>query len=282
MKAPGSEGRFLQVGEVAEGGNSMTYRMSYYKTMMQYARLFAFFLGVLYALVGTPALAAEPVCQMVIGSCHRPPLSVAESAGIIDRIVVEAFRRVGLQACIEPLPCQRSLLNADGGQIDGDILRIPAAIASRYPNLRGVPEILYAMPMAGFVKRTDLAPKNLGDLAPLRVGFILGWKILEESVQATDTLRVRGPEELFPLLNDGKADVVIYDRFTGLHLIKEQGLEGIRVLDPPLIVTPQYLVLHRRHEHLIAPLAEALRAIKADGSYAEAFRRAGYTPPTVK
>ena len=256
--------------------------MSDSKTIMKYGRSLALAMGILYGPVAAPAPLAGPACQIVIGSCHRPPLSLAENAGIIDRIAVEAFRRVGLQACIEPLPCERSLLNADGGQIDGDILRIPATIASRYPNLVGVPETLYAMPMSGFVKRKDLSPKSLGDLAPLRVGFILGWKILEDGVKATDTLRVRGPEELFPLLNDGKADVVIYDRFTGLHLIKELGLEGIRVLDPPLIVTPQYLVLHRRHEHLTVPLAEALRAIKADGSYAEAFRRAGYAPPTAK
>lgn len=245
-------------------------------------RVIGWFFALICGWLAIPSLAAAPNCQIVIGSCHRPPLSMADNTGIVDQIAIEAFRRVGLKACIEPLPCERSLLNADGGQIDGDILRIPAVIAQRYPNLVAVPETLYAMSMTGFTIQKDLAPKRLDDLAPLRVGFILGWKILEDNVKAAQTLRVRGPEELFPLLNEGKADVVIYDRLTGQHLIKELGLEGIRVIDPPFILTPQSLVLNRRHEHLALPLAEALRTMKAQGNYAEAFRRAGYPPPPVK
>jgi polar amino acid transport system substrate-binding protein len=249
---------------------------------MKLDALLSLAIGLIAGFTAMSTLAAGPVCQIVIGSCHRPPLSAPESTGIIDGIVVEAFRRIGLKACIEPLPCERSLMNADGGQIDGDILRIPAVIGARYPNLVGVPETLYSMSMTGFTKSKELAPKNLSDLTPLRVGFILGWKVLEDGVKATDTLRVRGPEELFPLLKDGKADVVIYDRLTGLHIVKELGLDGIRVLDPPFVTTHQAMVLNRRHEHLAGPLADAIRAIKADGSYGEAFRRAGYAPPPVK
>jgi len=249
---------------------------------MKHHRLFIAALLALGLIAAVPAGAAAPVCQIVIGSCHRVPLSSADGTGIIDRITIEAFRRIGLSACIEQLPCERSLLNADAGLTDGDILRIPKVLTERYPNLVGVPEVLYALPMTAFTTRPDLHVKDFADLARLRVGFILGWKILEDRVQAADTLRVRGPEELFPLLPDGQADVVIYEGVTGLHLAKEMKLQGIRALEPPLVVTPQYLVLHRRHEKLLPPLAEAIRAIKADGSYAAAFRQAGQHPPASR
>ena len=232
--------------------------------------------------VSPPLLAAEPACQIVIGSCHRQPLSNAEGTGIIDRVAIEAFRRAGVSACVEPLPCERSLLNADTGVTDGDILRIPSVVEGKYTNLIVVPEVLYALPMSGFVSRPDIRVNKLDDLARLRVGHVLGWKILEEQVRAADILRVRGPEQLFPLLLEDKADIVIYERATGLQLVKELGLKGIRALDPPLLVTPQHLVLHRRHRHLAEPLAAAIRAIKADGSYAAAFRQAGHTAPAAK
>jgi len=232
--------------------------------------------------VSSPLRAAEAACQVVIGSCHRQPLSNADGTGIIDRVAIEAFRRVGVTACIEQLPCERSLLNADAGVTDGDILRIPSVVTAKYANLVVVPEVLYALPMSGFVSRPNIQARGLDDLAKQRVGYVLGWKILEEQVRAADILRVRGPGELFPLLPEGKADIVIYERATGLYLVKELGLKGIRVLDPPLLVTPQHLMLHRRHQHLVEPLAAAIRAIKADGSYAAAFRQAGYQAPATK
>lgn len=239
-------------------------------------------LAMLGLALSPPLHAAEAACRIVIGSCHRQPLSNAEGTGIIDRVAIEAFRRVGVSACIEQLPCERSLLNADAGVTDGDILRIPGVVAGKYANLIVVPEVLYALPMSGFASRPDIQAKGLDGLAKLRVGYVLGWKILEEQVRAADILRVRGTGELFPLLSEGKADVVIYERLTGLQLVKELGLKGIRVLDPPLLVTPQYLVLNRRHQHLVEPLAVAIRAIKADGSYAAVFRQAGYQAPATK
>lgn len=238
--------------------------------------LMAGLLFLLGLVASVPARAADAGCQIVIGSCHRPPLSTPHGSGIIDKLAIEAFHRIGVTACIESLPCERSLINANDGVTDGDILRIPPVIAERFPNLVGVPEVLYALPMSGFVVRPDIRANSLADLGKLRVGHILGWKILEDQVHAASVLRVRGPEELLPLLRDDKADLVIYERLTGLYLADELGLKNIRVLDPPLLLTPQYLVLHRRHQALVEPLAAALRAMKADGSYAAAFSQAGY------
>jgi len=238
----------------------------------------ALLLGLLLVSV---ARAAPPACQIVIGSCHRPPLSNPVGTGILDQLAIEAFRRVGFAACIEPIPCERSLRNADAGMSDGDLLRIPSVLADKFPNLVGVPEVLYALPMSGFTARPELQVKGFEDLAPLRVGHILGWKILEDRL-GPGALRVRGVEELFPLLTEDKADIVIYERITGLYLVKELGLKGIREIEPPLLVTPQFMVLHRRHQALVEPLAVALRAMKADGTYAAAFRAAGYPAPVTK
>lgn len=231
------------------------------------------------ALAGALPAAAEPACQIEIGSCHREPLSNAQGAGIVDRIVLEAFRRVGETACIVRVPCERSLINANSGTSDGDLLRFPPVVDDRYSNLRVVPELLYPLPMSAFVQRPDLRAESLADLAPLKVGIVLGWKILEDQVHAEKVMRMAGPEQLFPLLPAGKADLVIYERLTGLQALRDLGLGGIRVLDPPLLVTPQHLVVHKRHQALIEPLAAALRAMKADGSYDQAFRQAGFEPP---
>jgi polar amino acid transport system substrate-binding protein len=235
------------------------------------------------ALLAPPAApAAEPDCEIVIGSCHRAPLSTAEGSGIIDRVAIEAFRRIGKRACISALPCERSLLNADSGIIDGDLLRIREVAGPRYPNLVSVPEMLYSLPMSCFASRHDLRVSDFDDLHRLRVGYIIGWKVLEDRVKAAEVLRVRGPEQLFPLLAERRADTVIYERLTGQRIVQDMGLRDVRAIEPPLLVTPQYLTLHQRHRALVEPLAAALRAIKADGSYDQAFRAAGVPAPAAK
>ncbi len=236
---------------------------------------------VLMLLASMSLYAQEPACEIVIGSCHRAPLS-AEGRGIIDKLVAAAFQRIGKRACVSALPCERSLINADSGIIDGDILRIPEAITTRYPHLVVIPEPLYPLSMSAFTLRKDVRIRHFDDLQLLRVGHILGWKILEDRVKATQVLRVRGPEELFPLLTEDRADVVIYERLTGLKAAEEAGMKHIRVIDPPLVMVPQHLVLHQQHRALIEPLTAALRAMKADGSYARAFLAAGVDPPASK
>lgn len=245
-------------------------------------QLFAIFswLALAAATGAAPAFAAGK-CEIVIGSCHRPPLSTPDGTGIVDRLAIEAFGRIGRTACITPLPCERSLVSANDGITDGDILRIVGQVEGRYPNLHAVPETLYDLPMQAFAKRRDLTIRGFDDLKSLRVGFILGWKILEERVQARETLRVRGPEVLFPLLADDKVDTVIYEPITGIAQIRELGLAGIHPVEPPLLTTRQHIVLNRKHAALMEPLAEAIRRIKADGTYAKAFRDAGFEPPVA-
>ncbi|MBI4996084.1 MAG: transporter substrate-binding domain-containing protein [Rhodocyclales bacterium] len=226
--------------------------------------------------------AADPACRIVIGSCQSAPLSTPEGTGILDQVAIEAFRRIGYKACIESQPCERSLRNADAGATDGDLLRVAAAVLPKAPNLLAVPEVIYVLPSSAFTARPDLQVRGFDDLLPLRVGVVLGWKRLEEQVRATEVLRVRGPEELFALLVDDKADIVIYERSAGLHLLKELNRNDIRVIDPPLVVVPTHMVLNRKHQALLGPLAAALRAMKADGSYAAGFRDAGVALPEAK
>jgi ABC-type amino acid transport substrate-binding protein len=54
-------------------------------------------------------------------------------------------------------------------------------------------------------------------------------------------------------------------------MIHERHLKNIYFLEPPLAVKPNYLYLNKRHEALSSLLAESLREIKQDGTYAKLF-----------
>ncbi|NNG00811.1 MAG: transporter substrate-binding domain-containing protein [Desulfobacteraceae bacterium] len=71
------------------------------------------------------------------------------------------------------------------------------------------------------------------------------------------------------LLDRGRIDLAVFSRYFGLYVIRQLGLKGIRVLEPPLAVRPMFLYLHRKHMRLIPLLTAALVAMKTDGTFTE-------------
>jgi len=79
--------------------------------------------------------------------------------------------------------------------------------------------------------------------------------------------KVEQPEQLFRMLESGRIDLALYTLADGVALARGMGLATIQPVRPTLKDVDMYLYLNRKHADLVAPLAAALRAMKADGSY---------------
>ena len=77
---------------------------------------------------------------------------------------------------------------------------------------------------------------------------------------------------MFAMLDKGRVDVVLYERWQGLQRAKETGIK-VKVHEPPLASVDMYMYVHKKHAHLAPRLAEALREMKADGTYQKIFDR---------
>ena len=67
-------------------------------------------------------------------------------------------------------------------------------------------------------------------------------------------------------------EVVLYMRWMGLAKIREQGLQGVVVLEPPIATREMFIYLHKRHAELVPKIAAALRDLKKEGFYERQFR----------
>ncbi len=225
---------------------------------------------VLLLLFSAPGalLAQQP---LVMCTTESAPLSTPEQTGMLDTIVAEAFRRAGAAIKILTVPGERALLNANSGAADGDINRI-AGLDAQYVNLVQVPEPNMTYDFVA-ISRKPMVINGWDSLRPYRVGYVIGWKILERNVVAKSVTKVATGRQLFALLAAGRVDVVIYERWTGEHLLRELNVTGAKVLDPPLERRQMYIYLHTRHAPLVPKLAAALRAMKADGAYSAIVSR---------
>ena len=202
-----------------------------------------------------------------ISSSYNNLLSNPEGQGLLDRLMTEAFHRLGIPVKIVYVETARSLIDVNAGVFDAEINRIEGLDQS-YPHLIRVPEPNMEMHFIAFAK-DDLDLTAWADLEPYRVGLVRGWKILEENTRTLPMVyTVSNEVQLFRMLGAGRIDVALYAKRTGNAVLESLGLTGIRHIDPPLESCPMYLYLHESRAGLIEPIAGILRQMKADGSYA--------------
>ncbi|MET0094735.1 MAG: transporter substrate-binding domain-containing protein [Sedimenticola sp.] len=194
------------------------------------------------------------------------PLGTPERQGFLDLVVTEMLHRVGRVPDFEFAHEERGLRALDKGLDDGNLPRV-AGLEEIYPNIRQVPGKVMDFNFQVFSKNPSIVIDGWDSLQNYDVAFVTGWKILEQNVKAQTITKVSTSDQLFQLLGQDRTQLVIYEKWQGLELIRKLGLEGIVALEPPLISKEVFLYVNKRHESLIPELAKALEQMKADGSY---------------
>jgi polar amino acid transport system substrate-binding protein len=213
-------------------------------------------------------LCAAPVAPdtFSISNSYRNLLSNSEQTGILDRVFMEAFERLGIDLEIVFTPTDSSIVDVNAGILDAEANRI-AGMEEMYPHLRRVPEPNMTMEFVAFATR-DIRIDGWESLRNLDIGIVRGWKILEDNTRGFPyVVTVPSEVELFNMLERGRIDVALYAKLTGYAAVREIGLKGIRHLEPPLASRDMFLYVHQRHAGLTAEIARVLREMKQDGTY---------------
>lgn len=168
------------------------------------------------------AWAAGTTARLSLTTGALPPLSAAPGRpGFVTELARAAFGRVGVEVEVTTAPPERALINANAGLDDGDILRV-AGLERDHPNLIRVPEKVLDFDFVAYAKRSDVRIANWADLQPHSVAFATGWNIFEVNVAGVkEVTRTPSIQELFPLLEAGRADVVLLDRWQGLWIVHQ-------------------------------------------------------------
>lgn len=210
---------------------------------------------------------------LTINTTGTPPLNTPDQNGFVDRVVSEAFQRVGLKLHTVKLPAERGLKNANDGTDDGDMVRIKG-LERLYPNLVMVPEKIMQWEFNAFSQQKPDLQGQWSNLLPYSVSYIIGWKILEKNVpQGVEVTTVKNQQQLFSLLEKRRTDLVIYERWGGLKYLQDKGVTDVELITPPLAVRDMYIYLNKKHEKHVSGLAAALRDMKGDGMYQHIYEQ---------
>ena len=221
------------------------------------------------ALVACISHAAENI--LVLNNTNDAPYTTAAGDGYLDIIAREAFRRCGLSLQLVKQPPERGLLNANSGQLDGDLTRIKG-IEKLYPDLVMVPEKLIDWEFVAFANKPAMVT-NWETIYASPVGHIIGWKIFEQMLQGAPAVTVaQDAEQLFTLLSLKRVNVILYEKWLGLAMAKQLGLNNMSHNMLPLQKREMFIYLHKRHQQYVPRLANALREMKQQGFYTQVYQ----------
>jgi len=157
------------------------------------------------------------------------------------RLVEEVCARNGILVERKSPPVGRSLIRVNEGVDDGDGPRI-GGLSSTYPNMVCISEPFGNFVFGAFTKSKSIHINGWEDLSDVNVAYIMGWKIFDRQVtKAKSITRVRDKDLLFRLMDANRTDVVLITKFSGYAMIQKLGLNGVRFIEPPLAVVPNYL-----------------------------------------
>lgn len=215
---------------------------------------------------------AEPQTYVFNTSTGEPYANDA-GTGFQDLVVAEVFRRIGLKGRVEQYTASaRALINANEGIDQGVAMRVKG-LENKYPNLVRIDERLIENDFVAYSNNLDFSTDSWRSLEPYVVALVNGWVIFERNLSPTQTkTAVTEPDQMFAMLAKKRVDVVLYERWQGLYRARLSGLE-VRVHEPPLASVDMYMYVHKDYAHLAPKLTQALRDIKADGTYQAIFDR---------
>lgn len=222
------------------------------------------FISLLLFNAVSPLYATETIVLNVTG---KPPLNDPTQNGFMDRVALEAFRRLNVKLETVELPAERALINSNNGIIDGEMSRV-SGLNKKYKNLIRVKEKIMSWEFVVYSRKKITLNKGWHSLTPYSVSIINGWKILEKNVPPeVELTKVKNMEQLFGMLKLYRSDLIIYGKWAGMHYLKSNKITDVKLTYPPLIVKDLFIYLNKKHGTLALNLAKSLKSMKVDGTY---------------
>jgi polar amino acid transport system substrate-binding protein len=213
---------------------------------------------VLFAL-GATAAHAETVLRLA-------RLENVPDQFVGGEILKAVYQRLDIAIEFVDLPAKRALVESSQGRVDGEVQRI-LSVQGEFASLIAVRPSINDIEPSAFVKRRDIRVDGWSSLAPYSIGIVRGVGSSERGTFGMSKVEaVATMDQLMQMLANGRIEVAINDRFSGVLVNKRLRLDtALRPLSPALERIPLYHFLHERHRELVPRVEEVLRDMGARG-----------------
>ena len=188
-------------------------------------------------------------------------------------IYTEVFKRLGYNFKLVDLPGERAMVDANSGVLDGEAARIGYLESGNYPNLIRVAEPIIVIKDGAYSADTSIRINGWESLRgkDYKVGNLTGTKSVEQKlplyVEEERRVNLTGFEQSLKMLQARRIDIFIIttlaEETAPMNSPAYSDIKRVGIVEEKIC----YPWLHKKHKALTAPLADTLKAMKADGTY---------------
>jgi ABC-type amino acid transport substrate-binding protein len=225
---------------------------------------------------------AEEVCMT---SCDWAPYFSKKlpAYGFSAEIIHEAFKRTGYTVTFKSYPWKRAVSKVDNGRCDAFF----SAYYSEERNRNYALSAPYAESPFYFctLKNKNLVYKELRDLAPYRIGVVMGYTNTPEFDAADYLKKDSASSDLLNIkkLIHGRVDLIVIDKYVAMYHLKnspyfKNSASRVRFLEPPLKIMPVHAAFSKAvpgYEKKVRDFNSGLKEIKSDGTIEKILRKHG-------
>nr|WP_315186587.1 transporter substrate-binding domain-containing protein [uncultured Albidiferax sp.] len=216
------------------------------------------------------ALAVGPVVAQQVLQIGRVDVP-SPLAAVAEGVMKEAFKRSGLSAEFKGMPLARSIIMADEGRLDGELVRIADAVKT-YPNLVAVPTPVVWLDVGIYSLDEKLVHLPRAELRAHTVGVTRGTLILTKYSQGMHVTDAHNVAAALDMLTHGRFDIAMMIYIDGELGIARQQLQGIYRRPRYWASEPLYFYLNKKHAALVPRINTALQAMQKEGLLKKAFQ----------
>lgn len=228
--------------------------------------------------------------ELYLTSTNYPPYfgKNLKNNGFIAEIISESFKRSGISLRIDFFPWARSQMMVERGVAQG--------IFSMWKTKEREKLFVYSNPIPVPNKLVLLAPKKLDiifktydDLKQYTIGYVHGYAYPKD-FKNSDLVKNKSytDKEMVEKLISGLIDAAVIDELQAQYLLDRYFFDqkdSFKVINPPLAIFSQHLVISRRinnAENIIIEFNNGLDSILQDGTFDLILKKHGINPDYYK
>ena len=198
----------------------------------------------------------------------------------ISLIYSEAFKRLGYQFKLISLPGERSLVDANSGVVDGEATRIAQLDLNKYPNLVRVPEPIIVIKDGAYSADPSIRINGWESLRGkgYKVGLYKGIKSIEQKlplyVEKENIVTLTDFEQCLKMLQERRIDIfivpILIEESAPMKSPAYSDIKRVGIVEEKIL----YPWFNKRHKELVSRLADTLKAMKVDGTFAKLAEKA--------
>lgn len=191
-------------------------------------------------------------------------LAGSATAEVGERVMREAFRRIGLTMQLHDVPLPRGLPMADSGELDADLIR-PKSIDGRFPHLIRLSVPVVMLDFAAYGRTANIRSMGRDEMRRLAFGVPRGMLSAQKLVEGLNATEGPTLAALFEMLSVGRFDIAVLPYAEAEVVIRQTKGPAVYIWPQYWGSEPLYFVLNRKHQALVAPLEQALAQMEGEG-----------------